>query len=170
MKMILKVLAVGLFLSLCGCGDDPTSTAPKSSPQKVRTPKAQVLEVVVVDAEPREVFSYSSIGQRDPFVSLLKKEADSKQADIPKTPLEKFDLGQFRVQAILIGKGAPRAMVSAPDGKNYILKPGLKIGKNNGMITEINKNSIIIEESTIDLAGNRVKGFQSLTIPEKKTL
>jgi len=60
-------------------------------------------------------------------------------------------------------------MVSAPDGKNFILKPGLKIGKNNGVIKDINKSGIVVEESTMDLAGNPIKGLQSLTIPEKKS-
>ncbi len=166
---VLKLLVVCLLLAIFGCSDDPGASSPKAAPQKVRNKKSEPAVTVAPVAENTEKFSYSPVGQRDPFDSLLRKEAEARQEKAPKTPLEKFDLGQFRVQAILIGKGVPRAMASAPDGKNYILKPGLKIGKNNGVITDINKSAIVVEESTIDLAGNLIKAIQSLTIPEKKT-
>jgi type IV pilus assembly protein PilP len=167
--MLFKLFVVCLLLTVAGCGDEPTYTAPKTSSKKVRPVKAPPVKAAAVEEEQKDIFAYNPIGQRDPFESLLKKETESRQAGVPKTPLEKFDLGQFRVQAILIGKGVPRAMVTAPDGKNYILKPGLKIGKNNGVISDINRTEVVVEESTIDLAGNPVKGFQYLTIPEKKT-
>lgn len=169
-KMIVRLFVVCLLLVLVGCGDDPIASAPKKSVNKVRPAKAMPAIVESKkDEQEKSVFTYSPIGIRDPFESLLKKETKSRKAGAPKTPLEKFDLGQFRVQAILIGKGAPRAMVSAPDGKNYILKPGLKIGKNNGVIRDITKSAIVIEELTFDLAGNLVKGLQSITIPEQKS-
>ena len=167
--MILKIFVVCLLLTIFGCGYEPVTSVPQAASQKVRPEKAQPTAAVSVEDEPKELFTYNSIGQRDPFESLLRKEEESRQASSPKTPLEKFELGQFRIQAILIGKGAPRAMVSAPDGKNFILKPGLKIGKNNGVIKDINKSGIVVEESTMDLAGNPIKGLQSLTIPEKKS-
>lgn len=169
MTVTLKSFVVCLLLTFLGCNDDLPSRPAKVTPQKVRSEKPLPAVDLSVADNPKDFFVYNPIGQRDPFASLLKNEAEVRQSEAPKTPLEKFDLSQFRVQAILIGKGAPRAMVNAPDGKNYILQPGLKIGKNNGVITDINETSIVVEESSIDLAGNLVKGFQSLTIPEKKT-
>lgn len=167
--MIVRLFVVCLLLILAGCSDDPIVSAPKKSVKKVRPVKAKPAVVESKQGEQKKpTFTYTSIGLRDPFESLLKKETKSRNASAPKTPLEKFDLGQFRVQAILIGKGAPRAMVSAPDGKNYILKPGLKIGKNDGVIRDITKTAIVIEESTFDLTGNLIKGLQSITIPEQK--
>ena len=166
--VILKIVVVCLLLAAFGCGEEPVASVPKATSQKVRPVKPPAAEVVVVGEESKDLFTYSPLGQRDPFESLLKKEEESRQANVPRTPLEKFELSQFRIQAILIGKGAPRAMVSAPDGKNYILKPGLKIGKHNGVIKDINKSAVVVEESTFDLAGSLIKGLKSLTIPEKK--
>ncbi|WP_020676416.1 pilus assembly protein PilP [Geopsychrobacter electrodiphilus] len=168
LKMVAKIFIFCLLLTLWGCGEDPAPVTKQPAPQKVSSARASAPAEKVVKEDSTNDFVYSPIGQRDPFESLLKKEADAREASVPRTPLEKFDLGQFRIQAILVGKGAPRAMVSAPDGKNYILKPGLKIGKNNGVIIDINKSEIIVEESTIDLTGKPIKGRQFLTIPEKK--
>ncbi len=170
LTMFVRILVACLLLTLVGCNDEPVVKAPVKRVKKVQPTRAQPEKKKESKDDPEDVYSYSPIGQRDPFVSLLRKEKESRKSKIPKTPLEKFDLGQFRVQAILIGKGAPRAMVSAPDGKNYILKPGLKIGKNNGVIRDITKTAILVEESTYDMAGNLIKGMQSLTIPVQKTL
>lgn len=165
-----------LFLSLfvlffvSGCGEEPVATAPVSTVKKSKPTKNDTAKKTIeanVEAEP--LFEYSSIGQRDPFESLLRLEKEGRSAVEPQTPLEKFDLGQFRVQAILIGKGEPRAMVNAPDGKNYILKPGLKIGKNRGVIKTITKTSIVVEESSADYLGNPIKGLQTIDIPQQKS-
>ena len=158
-------------LVIAGCGEEPVSKAPVAKPHKVKPAVVETKKNTAgEDGKNKAVFTYNPIGKRDPFESLIQKEKEAQNAQRPKTPLEKFDLGQFRIQAILIGKGEPRAMVSAPDGKNYILKPGLKIGKNNGVIKTITRNAILVEESGFDIAGNPVKGIQSLTIPVKEKL
>lgn len=156
-----------LFL-LAGCGEEPVKRAPRPAAKTIKAVKPEVAETSIKKEPIEEPFIYSPIGQRDPFASLLVKEQVSRETNIPKTPLEKFDLGQFRIQATLIGKGVPRAMVSAPDGKNYILKPGLKIGKNNGVIKSITETAVIVEETSFDLAGNITRGLQSITIPQNE--
>jgi len=165
-KYMLRICILISLLFFLGCTEEveqPAVRKPAAKPVSKAKPDAKAT-VAEEKMTPEEAFVYSPIGQRDPFESLLKKEQEGRKAEEPKTPLEKFNLGQFRIQAILIGKGAPRAMVSAPDGKNYILKPGLKIGKNNGVIKEITKTAIVVEESTFDLAGNLIKGLQSITV------
>jgi len=83
-------------------------------------------------------FSYSPVGKRDPFEPLISQTKQiSGKPEKEKGPLEKFELGQFRLLAMLLIKGTPRAMVKAPDGKSYIVKPGDKIGKLDGEIMTI---------------------------------
>jgi len=91
-----------------------------------------------VEADKKKEFSYNPVGKRDPFEPLINKfrQAGGKP-EKEKGPLEKFDLGQFRLLAMLLGKGTPHAMVKAPDGKSYIVKPGDKIGKLDGKIVRI---------------------------------
>ncbi len=168
LTMFLRLLVLCLLLTVSGCGEEPATSVPKSTSKKVRPAPDKVDKVESKKEEPVDDFIYSPIGQRDPFESLLLKEKKARKAGEPKTPLEKFDLGQFRIQAILIGKGVPRAMVSAPDGKNYILKPGLKIGKNSGVIKDITKTSIVIEESSLGPDGSLLRGLQSIAITEEK--
>jgi len=94
---------------------------------------------VKIDKSSEGEFSYNPVGKRDPFEPLITKTKPLSKGKIEKAkgPLEKFELGQFRLLAMLLVKGTPRAMVKAPDGKSYIVKPGDKIGKLDGVIVNI---------------------------------
>jgi len=168
--MMRRLIILLCLLLLAGCTEEPVAPAPAKKNQKVRPAVTTPQLEKVSEEKAVEKFAYSPIGQRDPFESLLRKEEQARKVKVPLTPLEKFDLGQFRMIALLIGKGQPRAMVSAPDGKNYILKPGLKIGKNNGIIIDITTSAVIVEEQTHDLAGQLVKSRQTISMPPKKIL
>lgn len=124
-------------------------------------------------------FSYSPMGRRDPFKPLVdKKEKIVKKGatrpDKIKGPLEKFELTQFRLMAIMIVKGAPKAMVKAPDGKSYTLKINDYIGMNGGQVTNIQTKMIVTDNSGIrvEKSPDRVvveeQGFDLLSGKESK--
>jgi len=106
-------------------------------------------------------FAYSPKGRRDPFKPLIqKKQIIVKKAAGPakpsriKGPLEKFELSQYRLVALMVVKGIPRAMLKAPDGKGYTIKVGEYIGMNDGIIkkietkvVDIDKNGLRVEKS-----------------------
>lgn len=97
-------------------------------------------------------FFYSPMGRRDPFKPLIEKKekiatkTHARSEEI-KGPLEKFELDQFRLIAIMIVNGAPRAMVNAPDGKSYTVKVNDFIGLNGGKVTNIETKIIDIDQS-----------------------
>ncbi len=116
-------------------------------------------------------FTYSPIGKRDPFQSLLNRERETKKKTtrVKLTPIQKFDLVQFRLQAVLIGKGTPKAMISAPDGKTYIVSPGIKIGKRSGVVTDITQAGIHVQEIDYDnFTGAEKKENELIRMPEQK--
>lgn len=160
------------LISLVGCAEEPTnSNQPPITVKKTKPPvkKAKVEQLAETVGEAPQGFVYSPTGRRDPFEPLVKKEAKKKEQNvIPLTPLQRFDLGQFRLQAVLIGKGAPRAMVSAPDGKTYILSPGIKIGKREGVVTKITRESVEIKEVHYDTRGVASRKLATIDLPEQK--
>jgi len=96
-----------------------------------------------------EKYTYNPVGLRDPFAPLVKEIRKSSAR--PKRnlgPLEKFQLGQFRLMAMLIVKGTPRAMVKAPNGKSYTVKPGDLIGPNGGVVKRIETKTTVVDEVT----------------------
>jgi type IV pilus assembly protein PilP len=120
-----------------------TSTA---SPAPVRTP-------------------YNPLGKLDPFQPLFKEalpEAQEKAPEKPKeperprTPLEKIDLAQLTLRAVVFAEGGSRALVEEATGKGYIIRLGTSIGWNRGTVVDIQKETVVIEEAVENAFGDKV--------------
>jgi type IV pilus assembly protein PilP len=172
MKRILPFFAVLLSMLLCaGCGEEIPETSPVPPPTKkaISSPQKPVensvpSEKISEPAPPK--YRYDPMG-RDPFESLL----DVKQPILPEralTPLQKFDIGQLRLIGVIIGKGEPKAMIVAPDGKSYILKKGIKIGKNDGTVIGVTRDAVVVQERYIDFSGEVRTVVQEIMLPQRE--
>lgn len=157
---------------MVGCSEEAsTPSAPNKSAAVKPPPAKQVAPPEVKEdvkkEEPAE-FVYVIKGRRDPFVPLtLIRRPIEKENQEPETPLQSYDLPQFRLIGLIVGRGEPKAMVVAPDGKSYLLSKGLKIGKNNGVILDINSESIVVEEKYYDFSGNVIENIQEISVPTR---
>ncbi len=101
----------------------------------------------------KDTFVYSPQGRRDPFEPLVTKEpivaevVKKVRPESLKGPLEKFELKQFRLLAIMVVRGIPHAMVKAPDGKSYTVKVDDFIGMNGGIVKDIQTKIIDIDQN-----------------------
>lgn len=163
--MLVAIVAGLSFLS--GCANEET-TAPPAAQAVAKPPAAAVSapQPVVAEVSPAEVkFVYSLEGRRDPFVPLIATKATVSAFE---NPLEAFDLPQFLVKAVIVGMGETKAMIIAPDGRAYILKTGMRLGKANGVIKEINRERIVVEEQYQDITGKVRKNIQELKVPVRE--
>lgn len=95
-------------------------------------------------------------GRRDPFLSILKaaeQEQEASEEVEAKSPVEKYDLGQFDLIAILWDETQHLALVGLPDDKHYTLKEGMTIGIHEGKVLKISKESVTIREILPDFRG-----------------
>ncbi|MCD4742206.1 MAG: pilus assembly protein PilP [Desulfobacteraceae bacterium] len=102
---------------------------------------------------------YVSAGKIDPFISPIIKENNKETKKIINrklTPLEKLDLSQLKLVAIINMSSGKKniAMVQESSGKGYMVKVGTYIGTNYGKIIEIKNDEIIIKE--------RIKNFKGV--------
>ena len=120
----------------------------------------------------RKTIAYNPQGRVDPFEPLFKEEpaaapvsvATTKKPAGPKrplTPLEKVDLSQLELKAILRTDAGNKALVEEASGKGYIIKKGTYIGTRSGIVVAILKDRIIVEEEHEDALGK-------VTIQEKE--
>jgi len=129
---------------------------------------AQQPEALVVQSDAvASHFAYSPKGRRDPFKPLVQEQVKavkkmSGRAEKLKGPLEKFELSQYRLVALMVVKGVPRAMVKAPDGKSYTVKVGEYIGLNGGMVKNIETKVI-----DVDVNGMRIEKSPDRIIVEE---
>lgn len=108
---------------------------------------------MAVDPAADKDFSYDPSGRRDPFNPLIQsgENGADRHADLP--PLQRVGLTEINLIGIIWGGFGYTAMVQTPDGKGYAVRRGTRIGPNNGMVTKITENSLIVIERYTDIYG-----------------
>ena len=147
----LPVLAVFPLLAGClfGGGDAPTAEVQE---EKVRE---KAPEVVQLEEDP-EVYSYSSIGKRDPFRSFIQKEVVVNHDGGALGPLQLHEIDAHMLTGIIANPSAPHALVRDPDGIGHVVELGTLVGRNWGKVTEINPAKIVITEEYRDPIENEL--------------
>lgn len=160
-----SALFVLIFL---GCSENPATqqTSAKKTPP---APKAALsTQIEQADSVEQPKYVYETIDRRDPFTPLVTdKVANTMSGNNNEgilTPLQQFSLDQFRLIGVIVGKGQPAAMVAAPDGKGYVLRKGVKIGKNNGVVVSISSSAVVVEEQNTDFSGAILKNQVELKL------
>ncbi len=112
---------------------------------------------------------YESKGKIDPFRPLFQEKTDTPPP-ITKgpvrilTPLEKIELSQIRLVAVIIMEGKRIAMVEEASGKGYEVGVGTYIGKQSGKIAQIKDSSIVIKEPVRDFKGRLSERVQEIKL------
>jgi len=164
---ILSILS--LVISSCASEEETSGPLPKASPKPAKTQKAAEKVQKDIDQEPEQEYVYIVAGKRDPFESPLRQGGfASEEVDVPLTPLQKYETVQLKLTGVVIGMGAPKAMVKAPDGKAYILNIGTLVGKNGGKVVGINNEGVLVEEVLRDFSGETRVNSVLIALPKRK--
>jgi Tfp pilus assembly protein PilP len=121
------LMSVGLAVTLGACGSTPPSAPPRppaASTQPAAAPETPPAEVVVA------VPKYDPQGRRDPFETLEVREGSGG-----------LTVAATRLTGIVRSNRVALALVEAPDGIGYILKPGDTLG--DGRLLEIGSDSVV---------------------------
>ena len=103
--------------------------------------------------EPADDVPYDATGKRDPFrPPRLSAKAGYGE---PRTPLQRYEIGQLRLVAIIYETQEPRAVVEDEQGLGYIVKVGTPIGPNDGQVKAIERGRVLIQEDSVDYYGDR---------------
>jgi len=95
-------------------------------------------------------YTYKANGRRDPFVSLLRRGADSDpNSSGPRAAgLAGMSSGEITLKGIVAGRGGYVALVRGVDSKTYIVHPGEKLL--DGTIQGIAADSMVILQQVND--------------------
>jgi len=134
---------------------------------------AAVNPVIGLPPPPVNQFDFSN--KKDPFKPFVVVKAvatptpdDLKKALQSGLPIHSFDVSQFRLIGVVTGGKENQAMVVDPNGKGYVLKIGMTIGKNDGRITSINTSGVDVLEQFKDDNGRVRKENIRITLPRKQ--
>ena len=129
--------------------------APPPAPAGALAPAAAPAEGALL--VPGSGFRYDPTGRRDPFKSLLQLE--KKQRDVATLPpIQQFDLETVKVVGIIVDPGrTPQAMIKAPNGQTFVIRPGTIVGKNEGEVVEITMKGIRVVEKYVDFMNRETR-------------
>jgi type IV pilus assembly protein PilP len=96
---------------------------------------------------------YDPTGKRDPF--RPPRTNQTTLAGEARTPLQRYDIGQLRLVAVIYDAQQPRAVVEDDAGLGYIVRVGTPIGANGGAVKTIERGKVRVEEESIDFYGDR---------------
>lgn len=101
-----------------------------------------------------QAFEYELKNRRDPFSAPV--EAPAKGVGLgPLLPLQRFELDQLKLTAIIWDVARPKAMVRDPSGKVHIISRNDKLGRNNGYVAVIREGELVVIEP-IEADGKKV--------------
>lgn len=148
-----RVLFVTLCVAAAGCSNNKFSDL-QSYVEHVRATQKGHIEPLP-KFKPFETYTYNDADKKDPFMpwptetaSVGKGGANGIRPDFKrrKESLEAFPLDSLKMVGTLDFDGHKWAVIKAPDGIVYHVKPGNYMGKNNGKITKVEHGMVVLEE------------------------
>jgi type IV pilus assembly protein PilP len=121
----------------------PAPAAPAAAAQPPQTPAEKAQSAV----EPQG-FTYNPEGRRDPFVSLLLRGTDNRNAGTKIAGLGGLGTSEVSLRGTLASQGAFVGILQGIDAKNYIVRVGDKLS--DGTIRSITADSMVILQQVND--------------------
>jgi len=163
-------LFVAVFLVACKKSEPPTPPPQVHSSVKPLATVQKQASSAMISADTADRANFADV--KDPFKPLI---VVSQKAPVVKRnrfgqalPILNFEVQQFRVSGIIVGLKESSALLIDPDGKPYVVKTGMTIGRNEGKITKIAPGYLEVFEQYRDENGKLVKKTIRLTLPKKE--
>jgi Tfp pilus assembly protein PilP len=132
-----------------------------------KRPDSDNLTLPAKKSEQTAVPRYSPAGKRDPFRPFDARSRTAARVRESASPLERKDLGQFKLVGIVRDNNEPRAMVEDTDGLGYTIKVGTPIGDKNGRVKAIKATEVVVEETDADFYGARKTFQRTMRLPRE---
>ncbi|MBF0171094.1 MAG: pilus assembly protein PilP [Nitrospinae bacterium] len=131
--------------------DIPAATAVAVPEGEKESVLADVQKEAAMSAAMKQGERYNHVGKRDPFVALIDAGPASVAAKVcdperPRELLESFDLGAMKLTGIIEAAQGYVALIESPDGKGYTVASGMYMGKNCGLVQDIQADYMNINE------------------------
>ena len=144
------MLPLMVMVIFSGCSDSPKTpvaslgpTAPVKKQPIISAPTGT--DIAKREEQPASVYNYNPAGRRDPFAPIIEKESKKAKAG-DRPPLERYNIGEFKLTGILWGGFGYNAMLEGPDGKGYFIRVGTILGPNRGVVKKITQSTLVVEE------------------------
>ncbi len=168
-----RPLLLILFLGVVpACGDDE---APAIAPTAPAVPGAQPAPRDAAAAAPATAPAASTAAEdlvvrrfrpaRDPFRSVteLRRRSTSSLTH----PLQQYSVQQLELLGIIWGIADPKALLRAPDQREFVIGVGTPVGTGDGKVVAILQDRVIIVERYYDYRGQLQTERYEIVLPSR---
>ena len=145
----LVVIGVSLVATLAHAqAAPPASPAPAPAAPAAAAQPPQIPAEKAQSAVEPQGFTYNPEGRRDPFVSLLLRGTDNRNAGTKIAGLGGLGTSEVSLRGTIASQGAFVGILQGVDAKNYIVRVGDKLS--DGTIRSITADSMVILQQVND--------------------
>lgn len=148
----LVVVAGTAVALLAGCGGGAPPPPPAAVAPAAPAAPASVVRPKEPDSKALPPIAYEPKGRRDPFTPIFLGKDNAA-----------LSVSSVKLTGVVGGRGGLMALVEAPDGIGYILKPGDALG--DGRVTGITPNSVTF---AVAARGSQSSSSLTLRLPENQ--
>ena len=147
MKPSLVLVFVLVLTVVTASGQTPAPTQGTPAPA---APEGQPPAAAPRTPSSTEGFSYNPEGRRDPFVSLLRRAADTDRRPAGARPpgLAGLETSEVTLKGTVAGRAGYVAIVQGSDSKTYIVREGERLL--DGAVRTITQNAMVIVQQVND--------------------
>ncbi len=143
--VFILLLAALILSPACKEKASPAKTSEKASPAQAQRQAQNAKQEAKTDQKEEEEpekqqWIYDPADKWDPFVT------PEPPTESMVEPVERYDLDQMLLLGVISGGGMDGAFIRFPDGSDRIIRKGDLLGRHRGVVTEITKGYIIVEE------------------------
>lgn len=167
---LLITVYFSLITVFTGCQKEGAPPQPPAAEVKKEAPKPEAVPIAgeAKKEEKAPPKADEVKPQRNPFKTFIVKSTDRPPVVTPKTPLQRYELEQLKLVAIIWGINSSIATLEAPDGKGYQIKKGDLVGSRDGRVKRIEKDRVIVEERFTEASGEVVINEFEIKLPLPK--
>lgn len=154
----------------------PVQTKPSSAKLPAAKNPVQAQMTTSSRLKPLPMVNLEFANRRDPFKPYAQmpaqqqstKSRGSKGRVADPLPIQKFDTERFKISGIITGMKENSALLVDPNGKGFVVKVGMLVGNNDGVVKRITNSAVEVEETFSDDKGKLRKRIVKLTLLRKK--
>ena len=139
--------ALGSLLLAAALAAPARAQAPPASPASP-APRPDSLKSMIDQEAAPEGYTYSTMGRRDPFVSLLKPVSPDSGPKTRRPGMEGFLIQEVALKGIVRTPKGYTAMLLGTDGKSYFVNVGQRMF--DGLVTAIDATSVTFRQEVTD--------------------
>lgn len=151
-------------LTLPACEDDEDEDVQVAVPRAKKEKTGENVEDKSDGTSGSQAYSYDPLNKRDPFKTYFDELVLEEQEQESRTELQRFDIDKLRLTAVIVGTATPMAMLEDPTGKGHTVRIGTLVGRRFGIVKQIRRCEVVVQEEFRDFTGKRIPVLKPLRL------